>query len=451
MGKLLKGFEKFINKNQLFTQQDELLVAVSGGIDSMVLVDLLQEAGYSFSLAHCNFQLRGEESTKDETLVSNIAKKHDRPFYVEKFDTIEIAKANKLSIQLTARKLRYDWFDQLMTNNGYSKLLTAHHANDQLETVLYNLTKGTGIAGLRGIPTVTSSLARPLLNTSKSAIKAYAIENTLDWREDHSNLDNKYSRNKIRLNIIPELKKINPSIEKTIESNTYRFASLEKLLLAETQKIRQHYMSNPISVSSIVLDTSWYHEDKGGLAILTELLKGYQFTFDQCQGIGGLIQEIDSLTTGKQFHSTTHSLLFNRNDILITERSEIENHKVHIAMGDREINTQTALFKLEYHSTKVNWTTDKNMAYLDAEKLQFPLEIRNWNHGDTFFPLGMKHKKKVSDFMIDEKIPVNLKAKLPIFTSNNEIIWVAGQRIDNRYKIDSNTQSVLIIRMTENV
>jgi tRNA(Ile)-lysidine synthase len=446
--KLIDRFKSFIQKNKLFDRESNLLVAVSGGLDSIALINMLNEAGYNFSVAHCNFQLRGEDSNKDAVLVRDTSIELNKPYYSELFPTQSFAESNKLSIQVAARTLRYQWFNSLMVQNEFDYLLTAHHANDQVETVLYNLSKGTGIAGLRGIPLQREAIVRPLLFATREEIENYATSKKLVWREDVSNQSKKYSRNKIRLDVIPELKKINPNIEQTFLNNSTCFSAIEKLLKHQVNEIKNKYLTK--AQESTMLSTSWYDEKKGGLALLIELLKPFGFNSFQSQSIGELLSHANK-RSGKFFVALEYKLTIDRENLEITKNKDTEDFHHELQIDDRILSTPFARFELSINSKPNDWTSDKNTAFLDADLLEYPLTIRNWKQGDSFQPLGMTSKKKLSDFMIDEKIPLNLKERILLFQSKGEIIWIAGHRIDNRYKITPSTTKVLVIKRIENV
>lgn len=445
MSSFLKSFETFIKKEQLFAPSDRLLVALSGGVDSIVLVHLLHAAGYKPALAHCNFQLRGQASNEDADFVTAFANEYNLELHLKAFDAKAYAAEQKLSTQVAARELRYEWFGKLMQTHDYMHLLTAHHANDQVETMLYNLTKGTGIAGLRGIPLKHDPLRRPLLFAEREDIEVYAKAHQLAWREDASNQDDKYSRNKLRHHVIPELKQINLGLEQTMRQNSRRFEALEKLLLHTVQLIRTQHLTEANGCHSLALN--WYNETEGGLAILIEILKPFGLNADQCFSIG---ESIATQAIGKQFHTAAHTLALDRDCLLITPADDM-TFSESVTLEDQKASTPYADFTLTIAEAGGNWPKDKDAACLDADLVQFPLKIRNWKQGDSFYPLGMKGKKKLSDFMIDEKIPVNLKLRVALFESGNDIILVAGYRIDERYKITSKTKRILIIKMTSHV
>ncbi|MEO9801899.1 MAG: tRNA lysidine(34) synthetase TilS [Reichenbachiella sp.] len=449
MATLQRQFERFIKREHLFGPSDKLLLAVSGGVDSIVLVHLMHSLNYKASVVHCNFQLRGEDSDHDAALVEAIAKKHNLPFYHKKFNTSDYAESQHLSTQLAARELRYQWFDELVSAHSFDYLITAHHGNDQIETMLYNLIKGTGAAGLRGIPLRTDQIRRPLLFAKREEIEAYAKEHKLKWREDASNKEDKYRRNRIRLRVVPELKHINPGLEKTMSNNSKRFDALEKLLLNQVTLISKEYLNQ--NNNGYSLSMSWYKASEGSLAVLVELLRPFGFNADQCFSIDEIIDNTESNSVGKQFYSAQYVLAIDRGTIQIVSVHSDEKFELMINKSDEFVSTPLADFSLELANSKGDWPKDKKVAYLDAQFVEFPIKVRNWKQGDSFYPLGMNGKKKLSDFMIDEKIPVNLKSRVVLFESKKDIIWVAGHRIDDRYKITPKTKRVLIIKMTDHV
>lgn len=449
MATLQKKFERFVKKESLFEPSDKLLVAVSGGIDSMVLLHLLHSSGYSVAIAHCNFQLRGNESDLDATLVSNYADNMKVRHFQKNFDTRDYMAEHQMSVQEAARTLRYRWFDELMQTHGFDCLLTAHHANDQAETMLYNLVKGTGIAGLRGIPIANDYIRRPLLFAKRQEIEKYARQEKLQWREDASNQEDKYSRNHIRHKIIPELQQINPGLAQTMLNNSLRYAAIEKLLQNEVSKIKDHWMFKTKRGFQLKMD--WYSQDAGGLAILCEILKPFGFNWDQCLSLADGLGPVSTQSSGNKYYASEYALYVDRQSLAIEPLDQRESIDLLVHEFTEAISIPWCTFSFESSDTIDEWSAHNNEASLDADKVNFPIRIRNWQQGDAFIPLGMKGKKKLSDFMIDEKIPVNLKSRVVLFESDGEIIWVAGHRIDDRYKITPKTSRVLIIKMTDHV
>lgn len=436
---MLKKLNEFIKSNELFDSDHKLLVATSGGIDSVVLCHLLIEAEYNISIAHCNFNLRGEESNKDENFVKELASNFKVAFYAKSFNTTAFASKNKISTQLAARQLRYDWFSDLCANNGVDFILTAHHASDQSETMLYNLTRGSGISGIRGILKKNQNIIRPLLFTTKEKIIQYAQQNQLNWREDESNQEDKYSRNLIRNKVIPELKKINSSFDKTMTRNADRYQMIEAFIAEEAQKIKSEHLIE--STDECILNLDWL-TDKNRV-LLYHILSEYDFNHFQSENIFDSTEH-----SGSFFYSKKHKLTIDRNRLYISKKEENEELNIVLHEDDKSIIIEQHQFTFSLKKkTEVSISNNKNIAYLDSEKIDYPIMIRNWCNGDRFIPLGMKSEKKLSDFMIDEKIPVNLKKRLPIFTSNDKIFWIAGQRIDHRFRITDSTNDVLIINM----
>jgi tRNA(Ile)-lysidine synthase len=434
---MLKEFLDFVNDNQLFTKHDSLLVAVSGGIDSIVLVDLLSKNGFNFEIAHCNFSLRGTESDGDENFIKDLAKNLNINCLVKQFYTNKYATENRISTQMAARELRYEWFKDLIIKNNYKGLITAHHLDDSIETAIFNFTKGTGVAGLRGILSNNNGILRPLLFASKETIEKYALNNNLSWREDSSNASIKYNRNYIRKEVIPLLKRINPGLEETFKITSKRMASLEELLKEKSTEFHSkfRFKGDDISVKKEdILSQKW--------VVIEDLLKNYGFNYDQ---VDNILKCLSDGISGKLFNSSSHVINIDRDQIIISLLTA--NNQLEWMIDEHgEIKINSTIFKFQITNDKT-YSLIENMASLDFEKLKFPLKIRHWKEGDTFQPLGMKGKKKLSDFMIDEKIPLNLKRSVLVLVSNEEIVWVAGHRIDDRYKITNKTKKVFNIDM----
>jgi tRNA(Ile)-lysidine synthase len=417
-----QNFSHFIEKNQLFTLQDSLLVAVSGGVDSVVLVHLLHQAGFKFSIAHCNFGLRGEESEGDESFVHKLAEKYNVACFRKYFNTSYIAEQQKSSIQIVARNLRYEWFDTLLNTYHYQYLLTAHHQNDVLETVLYNLVKGTGIAGLHGIKAKNQKIIRPLLCATKEEVVNFAKKNNLAWREDSSNTSSKYSRNLIRNEVIPLLKHINPNLESTFQQTVEKMSAVEKIVEQEINRLKSsiQHIDNEV----VYIDFAKLLAENETVFKLYELLKPYHFNYQQVQQI------IESLgkEAGKVFLTDTHTLVKDRQHLVITpnEQLDLAHQKAEILIEQQTqfVDYQDYKIKIANYAKTPDFAirTETNIALLDKSKLEFPLVLRKWQDGDKFKPLGMKGLKKVSDFLNDKKIPLNLKNNVLVLCANNKII-----------------------------
>lgn len=437
---MLNSFKTYIKKENLFSAKEKILLTVSGGVDSVLMVELFHLSGFDFGIAHCNFQLRGDDSKKDEAFVKSIAKKYNVAFHSIKFDTLSYSKTNKLSTQIAARELRYDWFGKLKNQFDYIYIATAHHQNDAMETVLINITRGTGISGLHGILPKKGAIIRPLLFTTKSEIEDYAKKHKIKFREDKSNASHKYVRNKIRLQVIPVLKELNPSIEKTIENNIKHFRDVETIFNNEVEKQRSKIVKPLNSGWQISIDLL---NKLNPISIyLFEFLKQYNFNSSTTEDIMLSLNKV----SGKEFFSDTHRLVKDR-AFLFIEKIATTNQTKH------EIKKYQSLFDidgLQLKFTKQNGSiidTNKSAATLDFDKLEFPLEIRRWKDGDTFHPLGMNSKKKLSDFFIDKKLSLIQKENTWILTSQNKIVWVIGQRIDNRFKVTDKTKNTLLINL----
>jgi len=435
---MLQRFCQFIADNRLFSKEDKILITVSGGMDSVTLSDLFHKAGYNFGIAHCNFGLRAEESDEDEAFVKKLAKKYKVPCYTEQFETQVFADKEKISIQMAARQLRYRWFEELRKKEGYAYIATAHQAGDVLETVLLNIVRGTGIAGMNGIRAKTGHLVRPLLFADREDIKEYMAEHQLGWREDSSNESTKYQRNYLRHEVVPLLKTLNPNIEHTLQTSVQRTGAAERVF--------RNYIDN--------LKTRVWEEDKEAIyikenllpeadraALLYELLIDCNFSFADVKSI------VATEVTGKIIESPTHVLAKDRERLTLTPKSLGEYVSSYIAEGQTELHEKNLRLKItSVDITKFKLDTEANTACLDYDKLIFPLQLRRWKDGDWFCPLGMNKKKKVSDFLIDSKVAVNLKDKVYVLCSAGSIVWVVGRRVDERYKISDKTKTVLVIR-----
>ncbi|MDO1445688.1 tRNA lysidine(34) synthetase TilS [Rhodocytophaga aerolata] len=437
---MLEKFKAYVQDKELFTPNDKVILAVSGGIDSVVMCHLFHQANFPFAIAHCNFGLRGEESDEDELFVKKLAKKYKAPFYSDHFEAAAFAEKEKISIQMAARTLRYEWFNRLAESEGYAYIATAHHLNDSVETLLLNITRGTGIAGLHGIQPKVNRLIRPLLFADKEEIHAYVVENQLAWREDSSNQSIKYQRNLIRHEVIPLLKKINPSLESTMEQTIERLTAVEHIFQAEVERVRQQVIRKQGDVE--YLDFTFLQQETEPLIKLYELIKETHFSYTQAQDIWQVLEA----EPGRRFESPTHTLVKDRTELIITPKQVQQFISATITENQDFFSNESLELRFQEVSAKnFSIPTDANIACLDKQLIQFPLKLRQWKQGDWFCPLGMNKKKKLSDFLIDVKIPLNLKSKIWVLTSNGSIVWIIGQRIDNRFKITEKTEHILQI------
>ncbi|WP_114939836.1 tRNA lysidine(34) synthetase TilS [Mucilaginibacter endophyticus] len=435
-------FVNFIEQNSLFTPATKILAAVSGGIDSVLMVHLLKAAGYDFGIAHCNFQLRGDEALRDQAFSRSLAATLNIPFHTVNFDTEQYAADNKISIQMAARDMRYQWFDTISQQSGYEVIALAHHQNDTIETILLNLTRGTGIAGLHGILPKNGKLVRPLLFLSRAEIQTIVTAEGLTFVEDSSNASAKYARNKIRLEVVPKLKELNPSLEKTFENNLLHFRDLELLLELKLEELRQALLQ--IHDDGIYLSIIEVKKLNPKRLLLFKLLNEYGFNEAT---IDDLIDSLDK-HSGRVFESGTHTLLIDRNIIILKPRTTVLPVEIIINETDHEANFGVYRVNL-LHDDSALIVKDNPMAVsIDADKLVYPLRVRTWNEGDYFFPLGMKGKKKLSDFFINQKVPLHQKEEIPILVNGNgEIMWIGGYRPDERYKVSDNTKKVTIFEL----
>lgn len=447
---LLQQFQQLIKEQfHLHPQQCKLLLAVSGGIDSVVLTDLVYKTGFDFIIAHCNFQLRAEESERDEAFVKAFAGKYNKEVLVKKFDTEKYAAENHLSIQEAARELRYEWFDEIMNyklqTTNY-KLVTAHHANDNIETLLMHFFRGTGIHGLTAIPAFDKErkIIRPLLFAKREDITAYAKENELAWAEDSSNASDKYTRNFFRLKLMPAIKEIFPNAEDNLLHNIHRFKETEMLYrqaIHEHKKKLVEAKGNEWHVPALKLKKS-----EPLHTILWEIIKDFGFASAQTDEVKKLLDA----DNGSYISSASHRIIKNRNWLIIAPLQTETGQNILIEKEDKKILFEKGNIQLEIlSSTDYKLQTTNAVALINADEIKFPLLLRKWKQGDYFYPLGMQKKKKLSRFFIDQKLSKTEKENVWVIESNKKIIWVIGYRIDDRFKITGNTKNILRINFTK--
>ena len=418
-------------------KKSSFLLAVSGGVDSMVLLNLFTVSNINFSVAHCNFSLRGEDSDEDEKFVKSICDKLGINFFVKKFNTNKTAFDEKISIQMAARELRYEWFNDLVNKNKIDNIVTAHHFNDNIETVLFNIARGTGVSGLKGIEKKQNRLIRPLLNFTKNQVLDYANKNKIEFREDFSNEDEKYKRNKIRKSIIPEFQNVNPGFIESMYSTIENFKSAENIYLKfiENEKKRcTNYVDEVLKIDIGLLRKSI--EPK---TVLFEIIKEFGFI-----DIDSIFNVIDA-GSGKSFYSKKYFLVKNRNKLYISKL--IKDRIIEISKEKNNIKDPIKMSLKFVNNFKLNEIKNKKVAVLNYDKLEFPLTIRNWKEGDWFIPSGMKGKKKLSDYFIDNKFSLIEKKRCFVLCSNNEIVWIVGHRIDERYKFVDGLEKAYICQI----
>jgi tRNA(Ile)-lysidine synthase len=443
---MIKAFTTYIQTQKLFKPTNNLLVAVSGGADSMSLCHLLTNAGFTFTVAHCNFNLRGKEADADEKFVVDYCKKNNIKCFTKKFNTLVYAENKGISIQMAARELRYNWFNELLAKHNFDCLLTAHHANDNIETFFINLLRGSGINGLKAILPKKDKLVRPLLFATRAEIEAYIAKSNILFREDSSNKEDKYLRNHLRLQVIPALKKLNPSFEKTLSTEIEILQQTNLILKKEVEKQRKKLLiaeddTFKISIKKLEKTTA-------SKLILFELLKDFGFNSSQSNDVYDSLQA----QSGKVFSSIGYNLIKDR-DFLIIEKSNVKfvNEEFLIQVNNTTI-THPINLSISYINGNINAISKKdfadNKAYLDADKLTSPLTLNKWQTGDKFKPLGMQSFKKVSDFFIAEKATLFDKQNQWIVRCKQDIVWLIGKRTDDRFKVTTSTKKICVITYT---
>jgi len=435
---MLQDFNTYIRKLDLCRPKEGILLAVSGGIDSVVMAHLFKEAGYFCAIAHCNFQLRGVDSELDEGFVRLLALSLDIPFYIKRFDVEAEMKEHGISLQMAARDLRYKWFEELMTEHSMDRVATAHNQNDAVETFFLNLSRGSGIKGLKGISPSRGRIIRPLLFASRTQIEFYQKSRKIEFREDRSNQETKYQRNKIRHDVLPVMEQINPGFMEVMNGNMERLGEVFEVYDQSIQKTRDELFKE--KQGKITIDIEKLKTLSPIRTWLYELFSPFGFTPMQCEGI----EKIMDAGPGRQSISTTHRLFIDRDRMILVptgsrsfERYYLDDPARHSALPfpmDMEVLDRAELDSIP---------KDPNTACLNLDEIQFPLIIRRWMHGDYFFPLGMEQNKKLSDFFVDEKVPVPEKERTWIMASGKKIVWIMGYRIDNRFRITPSTNRVL--------
>jgi tRNA(Ile)-lysidine synthase len=455
---LLQQYKEFIKKENLFSPKDKLLLAVSGGIDSVVLCELCKQADYDFIIAHCNFQLRGEESERDEEFVRKLGEKYEVEVKIKKFDTEKFAEENKMSIQEAARVLRYEWFDEIIDNrqltidNGQAKgtihhspftthLLTAHHANDNAETVLMNFCRGTGLHGLTSIPVSYGYIKRPLLIFTKDELMQFARENKLDFVEDSSNLSSKYTRNLFRNEIIPAISKVYPQVNENLNANINRFKEIEKLYRLAVSDIKKKLVKEKGSEWHIPVKQLMRYNNR---ALIYEIIVDFGFNEKQIDELMKLAES----NSGKYIDSPTfnYRIIRHRHWFIISPANSAESGIIIIEEGVGNLEFGIGQLQFEVFPNSQSLIPNSGaIGCFDVKLIKFPLILRKWKPGDYFYPLGMKKKKKLSRFFIDQKLSKTEKEKAWVIEMDKKIIWVVGKRIDERFKVTDKAKNILKI------
>ncbi|WP_372934453.1 tRNA lysidine(34) synthetase TilS [Mariniphaga sediminis] len=441
---MLSRFIEYIKEKQLFEPSQRVLLAVSGGIDSMVLLHLFEKSEFNYGVVHCNFRLRGADSDEDEAFVREQVLNHGVPFFFRPFDTEEYARLNGISVEMAARELRYNYFEEIRSEKGYDYIATAHHQDDLMETFFLNLSRKTGIKGLTGIKEKAGHVIRPLLFIGRKEIEDYARFNFIEYREDYTNNEVIYQRNFIRHRILPLFSELNPSFKNSLPETIQHLREAEDVYSLCIKEAREKVVTtreNEMAVSIDALLRSPFSK-----TLLFEILSEYNFN---PQVIDQILQGLKSVS-GKQYYSKTHRLVKDREHLFLTRLKAEDERIFYLEKEDLEL---FAPFDLTIEKTDIDnfqIVKSSHVACIDLDKLEFPLLIRRWKQGDYFQPLGMTGFKKLSDFLIDEKIPVHEKENIWLLCSGQKIVWIMGHRLDNRFKISTKTRRILKIEIKKN-
>lgn len=436
---MIQKLQQHIAHQFPFLKGKKLLIAISGGLDSVVLTQLFHSLHFNISLAHCNFNLRDLESDKDEAFVKKIGEKLNLETFTTSFNTNEYASKNKTSTQVSARELRYDWFQELVDKHQFDYVLTAHHADDNLETFLINLSRGSGLEGFTGIPAINNTIVRPLLIFSREEIEQFAKENAIEWREDQSNASTKYVRNKIRHQIIPILKEINPTLLNSFQKTTAHLKGSQQIINDTIAHVKKKVISADKN-GVTKFDIFEIHKLSNPKAYLFELLKSYNFTE------WNDIERLVSAQSGKQVFSKSHRLLKDRDFLLLTKiPSPTELSEIIITKNTKEIFEP---IHLTFENVSDIQQQDENTIFLDTNTLTFPLRLRKWQEGDYFYPIGMQGKKKLSKFFKDQKYSLVDKENTWLLCSESQIVWIVGKRHDRRFIANKNSPNITKAHIT---
>ena len=436
-------FENYIAENRLFTRDDRILLAVSGGVDSMVMMSLFARCGYDAVVAHCNFQLRGTESDEDEVLVAGEAARLGLRFVNRRFDTTGEMERTGDSMEMTARRLRYDWFYELCTEYGCTVVAVAHHIDDSIETFFINLLRGTGLKGLTGIRNRRGRVVRPLMFATRKEITEFAVAENIPYREDSSNRSTKYLRNKIRLGLVPMIREINPKFTGLMRSNIDHLTDARLFISQAVEMIGREIVESRDGVDILHIDRidSGYPRN----FVIYELMNArYEFKGDT---VAALCRAMHEGQCGKRFYSRNFAAYVERGDILVAPVAEDDECETVVEADALRAYCGNSV--LHFERTDIDlimgFGVPENMAQIDADKLEWPLTLRRWRTGDRFVPFGMKGSKSVSDFLTDCKVPTPEKQRQFVLVSGGEIVWVIGRRIDDRFRLTSATENVLRI------
>ncbi|MBT0811142.1 tRNA lysidine(34) synthetase TilS [Litoribacter ruber] len=440
---MLDHFIRHIREKNLLDSNKTYLIAISGGLDSVVLTYLMQMAKIKFILAHCNFGLRGKESDGDEQFVRDFAAKLGKEIFVQHFNTKGYAYENGISTQMAARDLRYGWFDSLVEEQKLAGTVVAHHLDDQVETIMLNLLRGTGIEGLYGMAEVKGELIRPLLAFSKQQLLDFAQQEGLSWREDSSNQDSDYKRNFLRNKVLPLLTEEDPAAMEVMIRSFGRVKDTGRAYFHfQNEWLKGHLQSEGAFQKLSIPDLL---KIPGFKSVLFYWLRDFGFNYFQVED---LAQAIRNRNTGGSFHSSQAVLNIDREFLILGKKRESSKESQLIAASDQGFEINGEMFEMSL-TPFTQLDTRPSSGMFDLDKVEFPLELRNWREGERFRPLGMKNFKKISDFLIDLKVPLIYKSQVKVLCSRGEVMWVVGYRVDDRYKVEKGSKTVLHIKKTE--
>ncbi len=440
---LSEAFERYIEKNGLLTHDDRVLLTVSGGVDSMVMLSLFRRNGYEVGIAHCNFQLRGAESDEDELLVAEEAARQGVVCYNRRFDTLAEMERTGESMEMAARRLRYAWFEELRREHGYTAVAVAHHADDSVETFFINLLRGTGLRGLTGISKQIGRVIRPLMFATRKEILEYAVANKIPYREDSSNRSTKYLRNKVRLGLVPRIREINPRFTNLMSRNIDRLSEAQRFIDHAIERIRTTAMTTQNGIDTI--DVTKIDPGFPRQFVIYELLStAYGFKGDVTDA---LCRALENGATGRRFYAREKVAYVDRERIAVAPIAEDDSCETEVERDAARSYCGNSVLYYEHIDIDAveEYNAPEEVAQVDADKLRYPLTLRRWREGDWFVPFGMTGRKKVSDYLTDAKIPAAEKKRQFVLLSGDEIVWLVGRRTDDRYRLTEETENVLRI------
>ena len=440
---LIDKFQAYVSRNELFTKQDKILLTVSGGVDSMVLMSLCVNCGYNVGVAHCNFQLRGTESDEDEILVQERARKYGIECYNRRFDTTAEMELTGESMEMAARRLRYTWFQELCNKYGYTVIAVAHHIDDSIETFFINLLRGTGLRGLTGIHNQVGRVVRPMMFATRKEIMDYALHKHIPYREDSSNKSTKYLRNKIRLGLTPRIREINPRFPFIMYRNIERLMAAQQFIDCAIDNIYEQVTSCQGGIFTINVEKILNFESRE--FVIYEILNS-RFGF-KGDTVDSLCRALSQDNSGKRFYSRTHVAYVDRGNIVIEPIEDEDCCEVVVCEGQQRAycGNSALYFEICDVDSLTTYNVADNVALLDADKIKYPLVLRRWTEGDSFTPFGMNGRKKISDYLIDHKVSMPEKKRQFVMLSEGEIAWLIGRRIGDDFRITSKTERVLRI------